>query len=83
MSGPRSVDNLLISSKEEFEKFIQHFCDLIDIYDPLDKEILDQLDEMQNVLTEDLLNEILDMPSIGSEMVTVPMTDEMYEQIKI
>lgn len=44
---------------------------------------MDQNDEVQNTTTEDLLEMINEMPSIGSEMVTVPMTDDMYEMVRM
>ena len=73
-------DQMLISNKEEFEEFIMHYCEQLKIFDPLDRDILqDDDDEPQNIKGTELLADIKAMTPILSQFINFPMTDSMYD----
>ena len=76
--GRKSKDDLLISNREVFEQFIENFGYSAEIFDPLDRDIMANGD-VQNVKAAQLIENILEMPSIKNSMIAVPMSDEMAE----
>ena len=77
-------DETLVSKEERFrilEEAMNEFAMKIEIFDPLDRDILNEDEENQAITREELMKEIVDLqPMVGSSSVsythlTLPTSD--------